>query len=146
MVQLHKTAGKVMEYFESFKGSRPAFDGNNILVVRGLSRQDFPLDEMDSKLEEVGKIIEGEEVNPISDAAKNIMTRMDEQVRSSVEVKEAVDSNGFMRMKKDLENMGLEVGFKIFSLKHSDAIIAIWKDKNGIGPLYVEITISDNGM
>jgi hypothetical protein len=146
MVQLHKTAVKVMEYFESFKGSRPAFDGNNILVVRGLSRQDIPIEEMNSKLEEVGKIIEGEEVNPISDTAKNIMTRMDEQVRSSVDIKEIVDSNGFMRMKKDLESMGLQVEFKIFSLKHSDVIVAIWKDKNGLGPLYVEITISDNGI
>jgi hypothetical protein len=70
---------------------------------------------------------------------------MDETLRANVEINASVDSNGFFRMKKDLETMGLKTEFKIFSLKHSNAVVAIWKDKSGIGPLYVEVTLSDNG-
>lgn len=145
MVHLHKTASKVMGYFESFEGSKPAFDNNNFLIVRGMSRQDFPMDEMESRLETVGKIIGGVEVNPVSKDAADILNKMDEQMRVNMEVNAALDSNGFFRMKKDLENIGLQVEFKIFALKHSDAIVAIWKDRSGIGPLYVEVTVFDNG-
>ncbi|MCC7554271.1 MAG: DUF2120 domain-containing protein [Methanobacteriaceae archaeon] len=145
MVQLHKTASKVMEFFESFKGSRPALNIDNFLIVRSQSRQNFPLDEMESKLEEVGKVIGGKEIDPVSNDAKNILNTMDETLRANVEINASVDSNGFFRMKKDLETMGLKTEFKIFSLKHSNAVVAIWKDKSGIGPLYVEVTLSDNG-
>lgn len=145
MVQLHKTASKIMNFFESFKGSRPALDLDNFLIVRSQSKQNFPIDEMESKLDEVGKIIGGKEINPVSNDAKNILNKMDEQIRENVEINASVDSNGFMRMKTDLESMGIKAEFKIFALKHSDAVVAIWKDKSGFGPLYVEATISDNG-
>jgi len=145
MVQLHKTASMVMGFFESFEGSKPALDINNFLIVRGRSRQDFPIEEMESRLSEVGKIIGGVEINPVSNEAADILNLMDEQMRVNMEINASLDSNGFLRMKKDLETMGLKVEFKIFSLKHSDAIIAIWKDKSGIGPLYVEVTVFDNG-
>ncbi|WP_409200487.1 DUF2120 family protein [Methanobrevibacter sp. DSM 116169] len=145
MVQLHKTASKVMDFFESFKGSRPALNVDKLLVVRSQSRQNFPLDEMESKLDEVGKIIGGKEVDPISNEAKDILNEMDEILRNSMEISGSVDANGFMRMKNDLETMGLQTEFKIFALKHSNAVIAIWKDRSGIGPLYVEVTICDNG-
>jgi len=145
MAQLHKIASQVMDFFESFKGSRPALDIDNLLIVRSKSMQNIPIDEMESKLTEIGKIIDGREINPISNDAKNILNTMDDILREKVKINEAVDVNGFMRMKKDLETMGLKTEFKIFSLKYADAVIAIWKDRSGIGPLYVEVTLSDNG-
>ena len=49
-----------------------------------------------------------------------------------------------MRVKEDLESMGLVVEYKVFELPSFDVIIAIWEDKNEIPPLYVEVTVSEH--
>ena len=49
-----------------------------------------------------------------------------------------------MRVKEDLESMGLVVEYKIFELPNFEVIIAIWEDKNEIPPLYVEVTVSEH--
>ena len=56
---------------------------------------------------------------------------------------DAVDEHGFMRMKAELESMGLVVAYKVFELPSFDVVIAIWEDKNEIPPLYVEVTVSE---
>ena len=53
-----------------------------------------------------------------------------------------IDKNGFMRMKNELESMGLVVEYKVFEVGNFDVVIAIWEDKHEIPPLYVEVTVS----
>ena len=48
-----------------------------------------------------------------------------------------------MRMKDELESMGLVVGYKVFELPSFDVVVAIWEDKNELPPLYVEVTVSE---
>ena len=48
-----------------------------------------------------------------------------------------------LRMKEELESMGLVVGYKVFELPGFDVVVAIWEDKNEIPPLYVEVTVSE---
>ena len=48
-----------------------------------------------------------------------------------------------IRMKEELESMGLVVAYKVFELPSFDVVIAIWEDKNEIPPLYVEVTVSE---
>ena len=45
-------------------------------------------------------------------------------------------------MQEELEAMGLVVEYKAFELPCCYAVIAIWQDKHGYPPLYVEVTVS----
>ena len=53
-----------------------------------------------------------------------------------------LDDHGLLRMKEELESMGLVVEYKVFELGKFDVVIALWEDKNELPPLYVEVTVS----
>ena len=144
MKKTYELAGKVMGFFDAFKGSRPAIDNERILIVRGRSRKVLPLSEFSSKLSEIGKLLEGKELEPTSDKIDEILKTGDKNIKESEHYTNDVDTNGFMRMKDELESMGLVVEYKIFEVQNFDIIIAIWEDKNEIPPLYVEVTVSEH--
>ena len=54
-----------------------------------------------------------------------------------------IDKHGLERMQEELEAMGLVVEYKAFELPCCYAVIAIWQDKHGYPPLYVEVTVSE---
>ena len=143
MKKKYEIAGQVMGFFESFKGSKPAIDNEGILIVRGRSRKTIKLDEFDAKLNEVGKIIGGEEIDATSDKITEILKIGDEHIKSSENETAEVDEKGFIRMKEELEAMGLIVAYKVFQLPNFDVVIAVWEDKHEIPPLYVEVTVSE---
>ena len=143
MKKTYEIAGKVMGFFDSFKGSRPAIDNESILIVRGRSRKIIPIDEFDSKLSEIGEILGGSEIDANSDRISDILKAGNEHIKSSENNTADVDEHGFIRMKEELESMGLVVGYKVFELPSFDVVIAIWEDKNEIPPLYVEVTVSE---
>ena len=142
MKKKYEIAGKVMGFFDSFKGSKPAIDNERILIVRGRSRKTLPFSEFEDKLTEIGEIIGGVEIENNSEKISEILQNGDKHIKATEETTNEVDSNGFIRMKKELESMGLIVAYKIFELESFDVIIAIWQDKNEIPPLYVEVTVS----
>jgi hypothetical protein len=143
MKKTYEIAGQVMGFFDAFKGSRPAIDNERILIVRGRSRKVLPLDEFDSKLNEIGEIIGGTELDSNSEKISDILKVGDKNIKRSEVATSDVDDKGFLRMKEELESMGLVVEYKIFELPKFDVIIAIWEDKNEIPPLYVEVTVSE---
>ncbi|MBE6496803.1 MAG: DUF2120 domain-containing protein [Methanobrevibacter sp.] len=144
MKKTYELAGKVMGFFDAFKGSRPAIDNERILIVRGRSRKVLPLNEFSSKLNEIGEILEGTELEPTSEKIDEILKTGDKNIKESETTTNDVDTNGFMRMKEELESMGLVVEYKVFEVPNFDIIIAIWEDKNEIPPLYVEVTVSEH--
>lgn len=144
MKKTYEIAGQVMGFFESFKGSRPAIDNERILIVRGRSRKVLPLDEFDSKLSEIGEIIGGKELDASSEKISKILEIGDKNIKRSETTTSDLDNKGFIRMKEELESMGLVVAYKVFELPNFDVIIAIWEDKNEIPPLYVEVTVSED--
>ncbi|KZX17684.1 hypothetical protein MBCUT_01620 [Methanobrevibacter cuticularis] len=144
MVKLHKIAGKVIEHLEAFKGSRAAMDSEMILIVRGTSSQKIAISEMGKKLEEILEILEGTEVDSVSEEASKLINRMDEQIRSNITINGDTDSNGIMRMKKSLEELNLAVEFKLMNLAHAGVFVVIWKDKADVGPIFVEVVVSDD--
>ena len=144
MKKTYELAGQVMGFFDAFKGSRPAIDNERILIVRGRSRKVLPLSEFSSKLSEIGELLEGKELEPTSDKIDEILKTGDKNIKESEHYTNDVDTNGFMRMKDELESMGLVVEYKIFEVQNFDIIIAIWEDKNEIPPLYVEVTVSEH--
>ncbi|MBE6509280.1 MAG: DUF2120 domain-containing protein [Methanobrevibacter sp.] len=143
MKKTYEIAGKVMGFFDSFKGSRPAINNDKILIVRGRSRKVIPLDEFESKLSEVGEILGGTELEATSEKVGEILKSGDKHIKENELTTNSVDEHGFIRMKEELESMGLVVGYKIFELPSFDVVVAIWEDKNEIPPLYVEVTVSE---
>ena len=143
MKKTYEIAGQVMGFFESFKGSRPAINNDKILIVRGRSRKAISLDEFDTKLTEIGEILGGTEVEATSDEIMEILKSGDKHIKESVNNAASIDEHGFMRMKEELESMGLVVGYKVFELPSFDVVIAIWEDKNELPPLSVEVTVSE---
>ena len=144
MKKTYEIAGQVMGFFDAFKGSRPAIDNDNILIVRGRSRKVIPLSDFEAKLIEIGEIIGGNEIDSNSDKLEEILKEGNKNIQESDIVTNTVDTHGFMKVKNDLESMGLVVEYKIFELPNFDVIIAIWEDKNEIPPLYVEVTVSEH--
>ena len=143
MKKTYEIAGQVMGFFDSFKGSRPAINNDKILIVRGKSRKVIPISEFDTKLSEIGEILGGTEVDATSEEISEILKSGDKHIQESEVTTGAVDNQGFMRVKEDLESMGLVVEYKVFELPSFDVVIAIWEDKNEIPPLYVEVTVSE---
>ena len=144
MKKTYEIAGQVMGFFDAFKGSRPAIDNDKILIVRGRSRKVIPLDDFDAKLTEIGEILGGTELEPSSEKMEEILKAGDKNIQESNISTNFVDNQGFMRVKEELESMGLVVEYKIFELPSFDVIIAIWEDKNELPPLYVEVTVSEH--
>lgn len=144
MKKTYEIAGQVMGFFDAFKGSRPAIDNDRILIVRGRSRKVIPLDEFESKLSEIGEILGGTELESTSEEITEILKSGDKNIKESELSTNMVDEHGFIRMKEELEAMGLVVGYKVFELPSFDVVIAIWEDKNEIPPLYVEVTVSEH--
>ena len=68
MQKFYEVAGEVMGFFDAFKGSRPAINNEKILIVRGRSRKTLDVNDFNSKLDEIGSIINGEEIE--SNSAK----------------------------------------------------------------------------
>ena len=143
MKKTYELAGKVMGFFDAFKGSRPAIDNERILIVRGRSRKVLPITEFDAKLSEIGEILGGTELDGSSDKISEILEVGDKNIKKTESSTGDVDSKGFTRMKEELESMGLVVAYKVFEVPKFDIIIAIWEDKNEIPPLYVEVTVSE---
>jgi hypothetical protein len=143
MKKTYEIAGQVMGFFDSFKGSRPAIDNDRILIVRGRSRTVIPLSDFEAKLTEIGEILGGTEVDANSAEIEEILKAGDKHIQSTELTTNPIDSKGFMRMKEELESMGLVVEYKVFELPSFDVVIAIWEDKNEIPPLYVEVTVSE---
>ena len=143
MKKAYEIAGEVMGFFESFKGSRPAIDNERILIVRGRSRKVIPINELDKKLQEVGEILNAEELDATSEKISEILEVGDKNIKQSEITTNDLDNKGFIRMKEELESMGLVVAYKVFELPKYDLVIAIWEDKNEIPPLYVEVTVSE---
>ena len=144
MKKTYEIAGEVMGFFDAFKGSRPAINNESILIVRGRSRKVIPIEEFDAKLSEIGEILGGKEIDADSDKIGEILKAGDKHIKVAEANANDVDNHGFIRMKEELESMGLVVAYKVFELPSYDVVIAIWEDKNEIPPLYVEVTVSES--
>ncbi len=141
---LPKITGQIIGHYNAYKGSRAAYSSDKLLIVRGMSADNIPIEEMDSKLSEIEEILGATEIRIDSDAGKNFIEKVDTQLRDAMEIESAPDTGGISRMINELESIGLKVETKLLKMKHATVFIATWKDKSGFGPLYVEITVSDN--
>ena len=140
---LLKTTGKIIGHFNAFKGSRPAFHGEHVVIVRGVSRDQIEIDELESKLAELEGVLNAKEVDVLSDEGKEFVEKVDSYIRDAEDGGVAPDNEGLLKMKEQLEAMGLKVEYKLFLMPNVGTFVAIWKDKSGFGPLYVEVTATE---
>ena len=143
MQKFYEVAGEVMGFFDAFKGSRPAIDNDKILIVRGRSRKTLDVNDFNSKLNEIGSIINGKEIESDSKKITKLLESGDKSIQESEGQTTNIDKHGRERMQEELEAMGLIVEYIAFELPCCYAVIAIWQDKHGYPPLYVEVTVSE---
>ena len=143
MQKFYEVAGEVMGFFDAFKGSRPAIDNDKILIVRGRSRKTLDVNDFNSKLNEIGIIINGKEIESDSKKITKLLESGDKSIQESEGQTTNIDKHGLERMQEELEAMGLIVEYKAFELPCCYVVIAIWQDKHGYPPLYVEVTVSE---
>lgn len=141
---LPKITGQFVGHYNAFKGSRAAYSSDKILIVRGISADNITLEEMGPKIDELESVFGGEIISIDSDTGKNFIEKVDTQLREAMDIESAPDTGGIKKMTENLESMGLKVETRLIKMKHATAFVATWKDKSGFGPLYVEITVSDN--
>ena len=134
---------KIRGHFNAFKGSRPSYHTEKMITVRGISRSPIEIDEMEPKLAELESILGAKVIDVKSESAQEFMESVDNHIRENIDVDNTPDSGGFEVMAKQLEQMGLHVEYKLFMMEHAGAFVAIWKDRSGFGPLYVEVTVTD---
>jgi len=133
-----------MEYLDAFKNSRPSLNSEFILIVRGLSSKNIAINEISGVLDDLVEYLDGKVLDEISDNAAKLINRMDEQIRSTVNITGDTDSGGIMRMKKDLENLNVATEYRLINLKYVGVFVAMWKDKGDFGPVFVEVAVSDD--
>lgn len=88
------------------------------------------------------ELFEGEEIPLDSVKAQEFLVQADKQYRSEVNIDTGTDTNGLNRMKKDYESLGAAVEMKLFKIPGVEILITTWKDKNDLGPMYVEAVLS----
>jgi hypothetical protein len=135
-------AGQIMGQLEAFEGSKAAMDTTELLIVRGRSRQRIPPEELESTISQILQGLGARKLDMYSDETADIITIMDEQIRSQVAIQEETDIYGIYRLKESFENMNCHADYGIGVVDDIAIFIILWKDKSGIGPLFVELVVS----
>jgi hypothetical protein len=138
----HNIAGQIMGRLEAFEGSRSAMDTNQILIVRGMSRKKIQPDELGTIISEIISDVGAKELDMFSEQTADIISVMDTQIRSQVEITGETDVYGIYRLKESFKSMNCHAEYGMGLLKQTAIFMILWKDKSGIGPLFVELVIS----
>jgi hypothetical protein len=142
-MRTHNIAGLIMGGLEAFEGSRAAMDTSQMLIVRGMSRKRVQPEDLGSTLDRLMKDLGVVELDLYSEEAGDILGLMDEQIRASVPIESETDIAGIYRLKESFESMNCHTDYRMGLMEGDIAVfVVIWKDKSGMGPLFVEIVIS----
>ncbi|WP_421078209.1 DUF2120 family protein [Methanothermococcus sp. Ax23] len=131
------TTGRMMKSLEAFKGSKPIYDRNGLLIVRGVCRDknfenyDSIKQYLESKLKENGfEIVDNEEM-------VLFMEKIDEKLGEESDI--YPDTFGFEILKKSFEDMGCECDYAIGKKGELMLGISLWYDKIRGAPKFVEV-------
>jgi hypothetical protein len=139
----HEIAGKVMNQLEAFHGSKPAIDTPQILIVRGMSRKRIDPEELSSIIAETMKGLGARTIDVFSEEATDVIGIMDENIRATVEIPGETDVYGIYRLKESFESMNCHTEYSLGTIGKLSVFLVLWKDKSGMGPLFVELVVSN---
>ncbi len=135
-------AGQIMGELEAFDGSKAAMDTSQLLIVRGRSRRRIKPEELGSVISEVFNGLGAKNLDMYSDETADIITILDEQIRSHVEIQGETDIYGIYRLKESFESMNCHADYGMGLLDDIAVFLILWKDKSGLGPMFVELVVS----
>jgi hypothetical protein len=141
-LKTREVAGQIMGQLEAFDGSKAAMDTSQLLIVRGRSRRRIKPEELVSVISEVFKGLGARNLDMYSDETADIITILDEQIRSHVEIQGETDVYGIYRLKESFENMNCHADYGMGLLEDIAIFLILWKDKSGVGPMFVELVVS----
>jgi hypothetical protein len=141
-LQTRNIAGQIMGQLEAFEGSKAAMDTTELLIVKGRSRKQIKSEELGTAISEIYKGLGARELDMYSDETADIITIMDEQIRSQVEVQGDTDVYGIYRLKESFESMNCHADYGMGLVDDIAIFTVLYKDKSGIGPLFVELVVS----
>ena len=144
MMPTHEIAGKIMGELEAFHGSRPAIDTPQILIVRGMSKKKIDPEELSIIISEIMKSLGANKMDIFSEEATDIIGIMDENIRATVEIPGETDVYGIYRLKESFESMICLTDYGLATIGQIAVFLVLWKDKSGIGPLFVELVVSNS--
>ena len=131
--------GRIMKSLEAFKGSKPIYDSNELLIVRGVCR--------DKKFEEYKSIREYLE-EKLKENGFEIVNNQ-EDIELFVEKIDRIlrgggggvypDTFGFERLKRSFEEMGCVCDYVIGRKGDITVGISMWYDKVKKEPKFVEV-------
>ena len=140
----HEIAGKIMGELDAFHGSKPAIDTPQILIVRGMSKKKIDPEELSITISEIMKVIGARKMDVFSEEATNVIGIMDENIRATVEIPGETDVYGIYRLKESFESMNCHTDYGLGTIGQIAIFLVLWKDKSGIGPLFVELVVSNS--
>ena len=140
----HEIAGKIMNELEAFHGSKPAIDTPQILIVRGMSKKKLDPLELSTIVSDVLKGVGATRMDMFSESATDLIGIMDENIRATVEIPGETDVYGIYRLKESFEAMNCHTEYGLGTIGQIAVFLVIWKDKSGIGPLFVELVVSNS--
>ncbi len=140
-MMIQEVAGNLMHSLEAFHGSKSLMDTPQMLMVRGMSRKKIEPEELDSVISTVLDEIGARRMEVYSPEAKDIIGIMDENIRGQVEIQGDTDIYGIYRLKDSFEAMNCHAEYALGLVDSLGIFIALWMDKSGFGPKFVELVV-----
>jgi hypothetical protein len=140
----HEIAGKIMSELEAFHGSRPSIDTPQILIVRGMSKKKLDPEELSFTITELMKGLGARKMDMFSEEATDVIGIMDENIRARVDIPGETDVYGIYRLKESFESMNCHTEYALGTIGQLAIFLVLWKDKSGMGPLFVELVVSNS--
>ncbi|HEY0196580.1 MAG TPA: DUF2120 domain-containing protein [Methanobacterium sp.] len=140
-MKIHEVAGNIMQILEAFRGSKPAMDTPQMLIVRGMSRKEMEPEELDKVVCDVLDEIGARRIEVYSEEAKDIIGIMDENIRGQVQIQGETDIYGIYRLKDSFEAMNCHTEYALGLLDSFAIFVILWMDKSGFGPKFVELVV-----
>ncbi|OPX59760.1 MAG: hypothetical protein A4E25_00952 [Methanobacterium sp. PtaB.Bin024] len=141
-MKTRKIAGEIMGQLEAFEGSKAAMDTTQLLIVRGRSRQRIKPEDLGPTISQIFKDLDARQLDMYSDETADLITIMDEQIRSQVDIQGETDVYGIYRLRESFETMNCHADYGMGLLDDVAVFIILWKDKSGMGPMFVELVVS----
>lgn len=110
-MKTRKIAGEIMGQLEAFEGSKAAMDTTQLLIVRGRSRQRIKPEDLGPTISQIFKDLDARQLDMYSDETADLITIMDEQIRSQVDIQGETDVYGIYRLRESFETMNCHADY-----------------------------------
>ncbi|CAB3287836.1 conserved protein of unknown function [Methanocaldococcus lauensis] len=129
--------GKLMHSLKAFKGSKPLFETDDMLIVKGVCR-DEEFDNYESIKDYLKEKLKKENFEIVEDVEEidKFVSRINEIFKENPTY---LDSFGFEKMKESFEMIGCECDYVIAKKRNIMVGVCMYFDKKRKNPKFVEV-------